>query len=358
MRLILDGGYSGHPVPIRANPTGSVYSYGDGTTPAIIATLTNAAAAVPTGVQIAPGFLIDPSKFTSNSARLAAEGQFNAGDTALALFGASTNGLMEYTSTAFDGALNGDLIAASFDGTIKLIQLAADGVTVLGVTTLATPGGVPLDVTQGPAGSIWATQIGSGQILVLTPSTGTTVHDPDIDNDGLLNIDDPFQADPSNGSTTILASNATLNWNLQFGAGNLTPGPAGIFLGLTGHMVNGTRDFVAPADQGGLDLNNVKVGTAAGGGLLVVEAVSNGSATGAGNTGEYVYQTGLSVAPDVQTIAIQWTAINPFPGLAGIHDGEQIGGFIGTGDQNNFLKLAAGPNGTNKCNSNWRATAL
>ena len=36
------------------------------------------------------------------------------------------------------------------------------------------------------------------------------------------------------------------------------------------------------------------------------------------------------------------------PGLVGIHDGQQIGGYIGTGDQDNFLKLAVGPNGTNE----------
>ena len=79
------------------------------------------------------------------------------------------------------------------NGTIKRIDLAAESTTVLGVTTLATPPGTPLDVTQGPGGSLWATQIGSGQILVLTPSSTSATVDPDIDHDDILNIADPFQ---------------------------------------------------------------------------------------------------------------------------------------------------------------------
>ena len=62
-------------------------------------------------------------------------------------------GLAEYTATNFNGEMTGDLVTASFDGTIKRMDLAADGTTVLGVTTLATPPGIPLDVTQGPGGS-------------------------------------------------------------------------------------------------------------------------------------------------------------------------------------------------------------
>ena len=50
--------------------------------------------------------------------------------------------------------------------------------------------GTPLDVTQGPGGSLWVAQIGSGQILVLTPSSTSATVDPDIDHDGILNIAD------------------------------------------------------------------------------------------------------------------------------------------------------------------------
>ena len=166
-----------------------------------------------------------------------------------------------------------------------------------------------------------------------------------MDDDGLLNTVDPFQADAANGFGTFLASNASLNWNFQFGAGDSAPGPDGLFLGLTGHMANGTRDFVAPVAEGGLDLTNVKIGTAAGGGLVVVEEVSTGTASGSANTGEFVFQTGVALAPDIQTFNVKWTAINPFPGLPTAPTVREIGGFIGTGDQSNFLKVVAGPNG-------------
>ena len=77
---------------------------------------------------------------------------------------------------------------------------AADGTTAPGVTTLAIPPGTPLDVTQGLGGSVWVTQINSGQILVLTPSSTSATVDPDIDHDGILNIADPFPDDSSNGT--------------------------------------------------------------------------------------------------------------------------------------------------------------
>ena len=166
-----------------------------------------------------------------------------------------------------------------------------------------------------------------------------------MDDDGLLNTVDRFQADAANGFGTFLASNASLNWNFQFGAGDSAPGPDGLFLGLTGHMANGTRDFVAPVAEGGLDLTNVKIGTAAGGGLVVVEEVSTGTASGSANTGEFVFQTGVALAPDIQTFNVNWTAINPFPGLPTVPTVREIGGFIGTGDQSNFLKVVAGPSG-------------
>ncbi|HYD47845.1 MAG TPA: hypothetical protein VEB21_05830, partial [Terriglobales bacterium] len=309
--LLADGSYYGHPDPTRGHQTGAIFAYTDGSQPQVVATIPNAAAAVPDELQITAGFVIDPSKFTASASRLDEEGQFTVGQSSLAQFGASTNGLMEYTATAFNGEITGDLVTASFDGTIKLIQLAADGTTVLGVTTLATPGGTPLDLVQGPNGSIWVAQIGTGQILALTPTDQPQTSDPDLDDDGLLNTVDPFQTDAANGLGTVLASNASLHWNFQFGAGNSAPGPPGLFLGLTGHMVNGMRDFVAPVAEGGLDMTNVKVGTAAGGGLVVIEDVSTGTASGTANTGEFVFQTGLSLAPDIETFNVKWTALNP-----------------------------------------------
>ena len=241
LNLLVDGAYYGHPVPNRANPTGSVIDYQHNIT------LANAASAVPAGAGVQAGFLIDPSKFTSVPHGSLNEWPIAPGVPKCALIATLLDnflvntweshkygsnrwyhlagaglflrrllsrrvvrqalgmkalhlGLAEYTATNFNGEMTGDLVTASFDGTIKRIDLAADGTTVLGVTTLAIPPGTPLDVTQGPGGSVWVTQIHSGQILVLTPSSTSATVDPDIDHDGILNIADPFQHDISNGT--------------------------------------------------------------------------------------------------------------------------------------------------------------
>ena len=95
----------------------------------------------------------------------------NGGPAPLANFFASTNGLTEYTATSFSGEMTGDLVTASFDNTIKRIDLDPTGTTVLGVSTLVSLSGTPLDVTVGPDGTLWVTQIGSGNVTVLVPSS-------------------------------------------------------------------------------------------------------------------------------------------------------------------------------------------
>ena len=174
------------------------------------------------------------------------------------------------------------------------------------------------------------------------------MNNPDIDADAILNTTDPFSFDNANGTATIVTGSSNLDWSFDFGAGISHPGPDGLTLGLTGHMTNGTRDFLTPAQFGGLDLNNVKLGTAAGGGLVVVEQVSNGTASGASNNGEYLFQTGVTFAPSVNQFQVSWRVINPFTDPATRHDGQEIGGYIGTGDQDNFLKVVIGPSGSNE----------
>ena len=92
----------------------------------------------------------------------AVEGYFRAigtEDGSLATFGASTNGLAEYTAANFGGSMAGDLLAASFDNTIYRIKLNAAGDAVASKTALfSNVGAVPLDVTTGVgalAGTIW-----------------------------------------------------------------------------------------------------------------------------------------------------------------------------------------------------------
>ncbi|MEM7591345.1 MAG: malectin domain-containing carbohydrate-binding protein, partial [Cyanobacteria bacterium P01_A01_bin.83] len=123
------------------------------------------------------------------------------------------------------------------------------------------------------------------------------------------------------------------------------PGPNGYGGGLTGVMIDGTTDFEQffqePAtfpDQI-IKLDNVKFTTAAGGGTTVIEFVSNGSPFASNNDGEYLFHTGVSTTPTVETFTVKWTVFNPANFFTG--PSQQIGGYLGTGDQSNYLKIVA-----------------
>src|SRR5215208_520021 len=90
----------------------------------------------------------------------------------LASFNASTNGLAEYKASNFGGAMDGDLLAASFDNNIYRVTLNAAGDAVVTKEILfSTVGQHPLDVIAqgdgGPfAGTIWVADHSSGNIIV------------------------------------------------------------------------------------------------------------------------------------------------------------------------------------------------
>ena len=118
-------------------------------------------------------------------------------------------------------------------------------------------------------------------------------------------------------------------------------------------MINGTTDFDAFFNQPAefplqnIKLDNVKFTTAAGGGTTVIENVSTGSATGTANSGKYLFHTGATVAPTVDKFTVKLTTINPFGELgASAGPSQQVGAYIGTGNQSNFLKLVAIHGGT------------
>ena len=90
---------------------------------------------------------------------------------------ASTNGMCEYTSSANSGQLQGDILAASFNGKLYRIQRNANGsINGTNVSVLAENfGSIPLDVTaQGDSdvfpGTIWCATYGADNITVFTPN--------------------------------------------------------------------------------------------------------------------------------------------------------------------------------------------
>jgi mono/diheme cytochrome c family protein/glucose/arabinose dehydrogenase len=97
-----------------------------------------------------------------------------AATNALLQFDTSTNGLVEYTASNFGGALEGNLLTASFDRGIYRIRLDESGRSADGSTQLSDVQGYPLDVTAQPdggpfPGTVWAADWVSGDLVVLEP---------------------------------------------------------------------------------------------------------------------------------------------------------------------------------------------
>ncbi|GEM_PF-2043938 len=368
--LLEDGGYYGHPAPARANqdlPWTVFNDQGNPDTSLSPNSVPNLADLVPDSVDIAEGFLIDPSKFTDNPARLTESGirveRDSPDSNAIITVGSSSNGLVEYTDDAFGGALQGSLIVTQFNGNVTLLNLSDDGTSIEplvdptagnevmdddGIFPLVTGQSLPLDVTTGVDGTIWVAEFGNNSINVFAPDENDVPppNGPDDDDgDGINNINDPFILDANNGNSVLVSPSQTLLWDFDANQDNNLPGANGYGGGLTGVMINNTTDFQAffqePSTIEGqiIKLDNVKFNTAAGGGTTVIESVSNGDPFETPNNGEYLFHTGVTLAPTVETFTIKWSVFNPGTQFTGSF--QQIGGYIGTGDQSNYLKIVA-----------------
>ncbi|MGH9009456.1 MAG: PQQ-dependent sugar dehydrogenase [Acidimicrobiia bacterium] len=135
------GYYGGHPNPTRANPAN------------VFAGQSPVGAAHPIECEFRPG----------------------KQSGALTTFPASTNGLVEYRSQAFGGAMAGNLLTASFDNRIYRLKLHPDGRLSRKEILFEDVGQVPLDLTaQGDRemfpGTIWVGDIADGSITVFEPT--------------------------------------------------------------------------------------------------------------------------------------------------------------------------------------------
>ena len=343
-----EGYYAGHPNPVRGNSDyfpGAVYDGYDGT----------------------------------GECEYLVPGQE---DGALATFGASTNGLTEYTASNFGGAMQGNLLTSSFDGNIYRIQLDAQGD---GLTESPTPllsSGGTLDVTaqgdDGPfPGTVWSAERTDNAIQVFEPndydesSTQCDPSDPDgdadgdgytngdeqavgtdpcsagsvpadydddgnpdqldddDDNDGLSDSEDPFALDPDNGQTTQLPVNLDFSSTDTFA--NTIPATSGGTdgLGFTGLMTNGQDPYSDLYDP-----DNVFAGGQAN--LLSVDEVPQGDAYQDQNDQQYAFQFGADTANVSQPFTVH-TTVAGFP--ENPESAQSAGMFIGTGDQDNYLKF-------------------
>lgn len=338
LHLIEEGYYGGHPNPILANPTGAGLYRPDGSA----ATLPVDWPPVPQDMaQPIAGYYLSPG---SNRAAVLPEllqtPLYLRGD--LAAFSGSVNGIDDYKGTAFGGEMQGDLIAASLnDDSIYRIDLSADGKSVQSITNL-TPGGVlgngaTLDVHAAPetspfAGTIWVASYGGGiTILVPDEDGGSNGDNDDVDNDGLSNTFDPFGVDPTNGQSVLLEGGSSLTWT--FSQNEPHPGPGGIGnLGFTGVMLNGSVPY-----QDLYEANKTIMGGAAAG--VLIQDIGEGTPTT--NSQTDAYQFGVDIGSGVGSYIVKGKVNNPFD-FAIPGDNQSVGFYIGTGDQSNYIKIAAG----------------
>ncbi|OGO49685.1 MAG: hypothetical protein A2148_00495 [Chloroflexi bacterium RBG_16_68_14] len=83
----------------------------------------------------------------------------------------SCDGIVEYTSTAFGGAMQGDLLYVGWTrGDLWRAVLSQDGRSVVSTSVLASDFGEPLDVTMGPDGTIYIAEYVGGSIAYLAPT--------------------------------------------------------------------------------------------------------------------------------------------------------------------------------------------
>lgn len=316
-----------------------------------------------------------------------------AGDGAWVTFPASTNGLTEYTAGNFGGAMRGDLLAVSFDGTVwRMKPHPAGG----GLVDLEPPhgtfrqaifsgfGALPLDaVALGPddpfPGTVWIAVYGAGSIVAFEPDDfggGTPVcggtddpaldedgdgysnadeidngtgpcsaasrppdwdgdrisdrNDPDDDGDGAPDVSDRFALDEDDGATTLPP--VVLDWAAS------DPAPGGLLnLGFTGLMTDGVTDYAALFDPARMTAGGAP-------GVVTVDLVPGGDARGAENGQRYGFQLGVNLGvSEFRTVARARLA-GPFAGFTP-QDFQAFGLFVGDGTQDGFLRIMACANG-------------
>jgi len=375
------GYYAGHPNPVRGNPAGAgLYTFSGSlsTGTGVFRTTTGGANPLPANWPPVPVSMANPVECDYRNP--------GVDDGSLIEFNTSTNGIAEYTASNFGGAFQGWLLLAGFNGTIYKVQLNQAGTQVMNnngnpQAFASNFGSNPLDVTtQGDgeifAGTIWAATYGSDNITIWEPSdfsdvacTGaysdidedgdgytnadeidngtdpcsaadappdydgdlvSDLNDPDDDNDGIPDVADAFARDATNGSATHIP--------VFYGFEAASHPDTLLSLGFTGLMTNGSSDYLTQ-----FNADDMIAGGA--GGVFTVSSVTSGSADGSDNSQHNAFQFGVSVSTSTPPFMVHTRLNSPyFNGNTPI-DNQAMGVYIGSGDQDNFLKLAVIANG-------------
>ncbi|MFN3404747.1 MAG: T9SS type A sorting domain-containing protein [Cytophagaceae bacterium] len=370
--------YAGHPVPIRANPSGAGLYTDDGTHRGWRNDNSNPNLPLPSDWPPVPPSMANPQEGLYLPAAL-------PNSKGLIHWKTSTNGICEYLYSG--NGMYGDLLTIGMDGRLFRIKLDANGNVLNPLNNdkmdqdppLASGfGNKPLDVvSQGDAdpypGTIWFATWGANKITILEPQNiicntsdpngdadndcytnkdeidnGTNPcnasskpedfdkdcisdrNDPDDDNDGILDVNDKFAIDDKNGLETEIPTHYHLF--------NYDPGTGFFGLGFTGLMINNQTDYL---DQ--YEISKLIAGGAVG--AFTITEVTTGDAYENLNNQEFAMQFGVNVHKNSGVFTVK-SGILPMYFNQQTPSGHQSQGiFIGNGDQDNYIKIALNSNG-------------
>ncbi len=167
--------------------------------------------------------------------------------------------------------------------------------------------------TPSPTGTPAATATPAPTATPVPTSTPTSPND--ADGDGVLDCCDAFALDSTNGTTGSL-------FHLEF-TGGFAPGQLLEDAGFTGVMSNNVESFRDLYDEGNVNVT---------GGRLSLDATTIGDAVDARNDQEYAFLRGFVAPAGVFTVYSE--VCKPYPPA----NFQSFGIFLGTGDQDNFIK--------------------
>lgn len=320
-------------------------------------------------------------------------------DDIITTWATNTNGIDEYTASSFNGDMQGDLIAGVNSGVLRRVQLNPDGsLDTLTPNFASGIGGDALGVscnsdTDVFPGTIWVGTL-NGKIVVFEPQApincinpgesgydanadydldgytnqdeednGTDpcnggsqpddfdksagapfisdLNDPDDDNDGILDANDPFQlGNPDNAGSDAFQLSVQ---NELFSSNTSLGGYLG--LGMTGLMNNGdtNANWLDWLDRRG-DATDPNPDDILGGALgAMTMHMTTGTALGTANTQEKGFQYGVQVDQNTGTFTVSGGITNfndplQLYGNQNAPNGE-LGFFIGDGTQSNYIKF-------------------
>ncbi|NJO72277.1 MAG: hypothetical protein HC825_12580, partial [Oscillatoriales cyanobacterium RM1_1_9] len=338
LHLVTPGFYGGHPNPVYASGADAgLYNVADSGSTKVATRLTypgdplndptTTADDLPADWADISGGFTNPEVGVYLSPGNNPNGSSKGPDGSLVTINSSSNGLTEYTA----GKVGGNnpitdnpnaeiLVVTPFNGNITFLEVVSNGAQAgTNVTDTSIPlqlGGIPLDLTEGPAGvaglenTLWVAQFASQNLIVLVPDNQPPIIITDRDNDGLEDNVDPLQFDPDNGTNTILNGNSTLFWDFNPSGSGQHPGKGTLAgdpfnIGMTGWMIDGIHGLNTLTN-----LDNTIRGGAPG--IVQVKSVGPGDLKGSENTQKDALQTGFLPAPNVNAVTIHVPMYNPF----------------------------------------------